>query len=126
MMMEAEIKVVRDNAAREIAEFKEAQLLKENDLKSAVKSANDDAAKARADYDALVDAKRIAEARVKALGGLDRDLTDKESFNELEREFNAFRALYKEQWAKTKRQIRKNHINLQNIKGQTDHKNDSE
>lgn len=123
---QAQIKTVRDNAAKEIADFKEAQLVKENDLKNAVKSANDVAAKARADYDALVDAKRIAEARVKALGGVDRDLTDKESFNELEREFNAFRALYKEQWAKTKRQIRKNHINLQNIKGKTEHKDDSE
>ena len=33
----------------------------------------------------------------------------------LENEYNAFRALYKEQWSKTKRAIFKKHINKDNI-----------
>jgi hypothetical protein len=69
------------------------------------------------EYDELTEKFRLANARIKALGGVDRDYTDRDSFNELESEYNAFTRIYKEQWAKTKKQIRKNHINKENIKG---------
>lgn len=71
-----------------------------------------------AEYNALVEEKRLAEARIKALGGVNRDYTDRDSFNELENEYHAFVRIYKEQWAKTKKQIRKNHLNIENFKGQ--------
>lgn len=64
----------------------------------------------------LTEAKRVAEARIKALGGIDRDHLDRDSFNELEREYKAFTALYKEQWTKAKKYIRKKHLNKENFK----------
>ena len=76
--------------------------------------------------DELIEKNRLLSARVKALAGTDKDLTDKDSFNELEREFNSFKKLYREQWEKTKRTIRKKHINLQNIKGLTEKDNNSD
>ena len=63
----------------------------------------------------IVEERDLANARVKALGGIEYDFTDKESFTALEKEYNAFRALYKEQWSKTKRAIFKKHINKENI-----------
>ena len=75
-----------------------------------------EAEQARAMYEALLEEKRIAEARIKALGGITEDYTSRERFNELEHEYNAFTRLYKQQWTKTKQQIKKNHINMENIK----------
>ena len=59
-------------------------------------------------------------------GGIDCDLTERENFNELEREYNAFKKLYEEQWAKTKKAIRKRLINMKNIKEQSEQEKDSE
>lgn len=92
---------------------------------AAIKSAREEADSCRAEtekykseHDELLEQKRLAEARVKALGGVDRDYTDKESFNELEQEYNAFTRLYKKQWAKTKKRIRKELLNIENFRGQ--------
>ena len=68
----------------------------------------------------LTEAKRAAEARVKALGGVDRDYIDRDSFNELEREYKAFTVLYNQQWAKAKQYIRRKHLNLQNFNSKDD------
>ena len=91
----------------------------------AVREANCAADNARAECEQyktkneqLVESSRIDAARIKALGGVDRDFTDRESFNELEREYNAFTRIYKEQWVKTKKQIRKKHLSIENIRGQ--------
>lgn len=70
----------------------------------------------RAENEALLERARVSEARVKVHCGVEYDLTDKDSFNELEHEFNAFKKLYSEQWAKTKRSIRKRLITFENIK----------
>lgn len=81
----------------------------------------------KAAYSELTERYNFSEARLKALGGITRDYTDKESFNQLEAEFLAFQKIYKEQWGKTKKAIRKKLINLENIKGQTENnKKDSE
>lgn len=78
-------------------------------------------------YSKLYEEHKISEARVKALGGLTHDYTDRASFDRLEEEFLAFQKLYKDQWTKTKKAIRKKHINLENIKGQAEKdKKDSE
>lgn len=63
----------------------------------------------------LVFERDFAQARLKANFGIDHDYTDKESFNMLEREFNALKSIYKQQWSKTKKAIFKKHINKQNI-----------
>ena len=67
-------------------------------------------------YAAVLEAKRVAEARIKALGGITEDYTSREMFNELEHEYNAFTKLYEAQWAITKKHIKKSHINMENIK----------
>ena len=66
---------------------------------------------------ALRDELRVRNARIKALGGLEGDCTDRESFGRLEEEYHAFTRLYREQWAKAKRAIRKKHLNAENIRG---------
>jgi kinesin family protein 4/21/27 len=114
----AELESVRADADKRISDA-----MAERD--SSVQTAKAETAQCQAalmqkcsDYNALTEEKRLAEARIKALGGLSRDYTDRDSFNELEREYNAFTRVYKEQWAKTKKQIRKSHLNIENIKGQ--------
>ena len=56
-----------------------------------------------------------AQARLKANFGIEHDLTDKENFGILEREYNALRDIYKKQWSKTKKAIFKKHINKSNL-----------
>ena len=102
------IKETRDAATAEISEMSKSL------------------SKLRGEYDTLLEDKRLLAARFKAVAGVDYDHTDKESFNELEKEFEAFTRLYKQQWNKTKRQIRKTHLTLQNIKGQTEYEDDSD
>ena len=98
----------RDNAVKS-AEERVAQCVAEMEQTKAM-------------YEALLEEKRVAEARIKALGGITEDYTSRERFNELEREYNAFTRLYKRQWTKTKQQIKKNHINMENIKAKNEQK----
>ena len=78
-------------------------------------------------YDRMAEEKRLLEARVlgqRALNGeitsADMEnMTDKESFDELERQLDAFVRLYEKVWSKTKRKIRKDLLNLKHIKGQS-------
>ena len=120
------IKEASERAEAQIAELKTAQAEEVAGLNTVIQNTNAELAKAHADYDTLLNAKRITEARLKAAVGVDRDMIDKLSFNELEDEYNAFRQVYKEQWAKAKKHIRKNIINTKNIKGQAENNNDSE
>ena len=115
-----QIKELQEKAATDISALKAVHTEKENALQRVIDTANANLEKAHTEYDQLLKSKRITEARIKAIGGVERDFTDKDSFDELENEYNAFRQLYKEQWAKAKHTIRKKHINKQNIKGQTE------
>lgn len=83
-----------------------------------ISEARAETAEATAKYEEALEAKRASEARVKAIGGVDREYTSREDFTELENEYKAFTKIYKEQWAKTKKLIRQNHLNMKNIKGQ--------
>lgn len=74
----------------------------------------------RAENEALTERVRLAEARVKVHCGIEGDITDRENFNELEHEFNVFRKIYREQWEKTKKSIRKRLITFKNIKAVDD------
>lgn len=114
---ESEIAQIRLDTANEIQAAKE-------DCKNKVDEACRNLAECREQLDVnnkekaeLLEQKLQSDARVKALGGIDRDHTDRESFNLLENEYKAFTRLYKEQWAKTKKQIRTNHLNMKNIRG---------
>ena len=78
------------------------------------------------EYDKLLEEKRLAEARVKALGGIVGDHTSRESFNELENEYKAFTKAYKKQWEMTKKSIKKQHLNINNLKAQKEKAKDGE
>lgn len=121
----AEVEQIKEDAERTIYENK---LACENEVNSALLE-KEEALKLfneyKIDYEKLLEEKRVAYARVKALGGVDRDYTDRDSFNELEREYMAFSRVYKEQWAKSKKVIRKSLLNKKNIRGEgTDNNSD--
>ena len=65
-------------------------------------------------------------ARVKALRAqrgeisADEDYSDRESFLELEREYDAFTRFYKKQWGETKKRIRKELLDPKNLKDRRD------
>lgn len=118
------IKVNEQEHNARISGLREDHARNVEELSSAISNVKKQLSSLRSEHEDLIEAKRLSDARIKALCGTDRDLTDRDSFNELEKEYHAFTALYREQWAKTKRQIRKNHLNLKNIKGQKDRKDD--
>lgn len=78
-------------------------------------------------YDALEDEKRLLHAQVLGQRALEKGvtpaeleaMTDKDSFDELERELTAFIGLYEKVWKQTKRKIRKDILNSKYIKGQS-------
>jgi hypothetical protein len=97
-----------------------------------VAAARADLEKERESYDALeqqcrqlAEEKQLCEAKLTAVmieNGLmteDEELTDKESFDRLEKEFSAFLRFYEKQWGKTKKRIRKELLNYEYIKGQS-------
>jgi hypothetical protein len=45
------------------------------------------------------------------------DFTEKETFDVLEKEFEAFERFYNSQWSKTKRKIRKSILSFDNLTG---------
>lgn len=79
------------------------------------------------EYEKLLDEKRFCEARITALRALsgenfsDDDFTDQESFNELEKEFEAFIQFYDGRWNIAKAKIRKKLLNFQSLKGRNGH-----
>jgi hypothetical protein len=66
-----------------------------------------------AERDSILKERRILSAELYALRvkcgvkASEEDLTLKENFDELEREFNVFKSFYKEQWSNTKKRIRR-------------------
>jgi hypothetical protein len=71
--------------------------------------------------------KRFAEARLKSYRFKNHDMTDtddytdKDSFDELENELEVFIKFYKKEWTRTKRRIRKDLLNIKNIRKQNEH-----
>ena len=76
----------------------------------------------------MTEAKRLAEARLKSYRFKNGDMTeadnftDKESFDELENELEVFIKFYKDEWRKTKKRIRKDLLNIKNIRKQDEQK----
>ena len=115
-----ELDDVRENARKTIEE-NEAKC---NEALGKAQSETDAAKQESEQYkkknEELIESARVDAARIKVLGGLDRDYTDRDSFSELEKEYNAFTRIYKEQWDKTKKRIRKKHLNMENFRGQNE------
>ncbi len=85
------------------------QALQENDMLQEEKSR-------------LLEEKLVADARMKAIlynGGENvENYTDKEKFDQLEKEYEAFTRFYKSQWKKAKKEIRKSLLNFEALRGQ--------
>ena len=96
-------------------------------MEKALKNKQSELDSLREAYEKMAEEKRLLEARVlgqRALAGeiscADMEnMTDQESFDELERQLDAFVRLYEKVWSKTKRRIRKDLLNLKHIKGQS-------
>lgn len=75
------------------------------------------------EHEMLAEEKNVCEARLKGLRaqyGLMTeadDFTEKETFDVLEKEFEAFERFYNSQWSKTKRKIRKSILSFDNLTG---------
>jgi hypothetical protein len=84
----------------------------------------DELGQLQASYDSLSELQTVNQARIKALmfeNGRhfsDDDFTDKQAFDELERELEAFATFFDQRWGKTKKKIRKQLLNYQSLKGQ--------
>lgn len=74
----------------------------------------------------LIEDKRVTEARLKSYEGIPQDAVDRDSFNELEREYKAFERAYKEHWKKTKKSINKKYLNMNNLKVQKEKKEEED
>lgn len=127
----AELTSIRKEASDKVAQIRSESAAAVNEAKKESERCRTELAETQSSYDALLEEKRVADARIKALGGIAEDYTDRESFNELEKEYNAFTKIYNQQWEKTKKQIKKNNLNFKNLRGQKEKKgkekkNDSE
>lgn len=74
------------------------------------------------EHTALLEERLISNARIKAIlsatGELADDYADQVSFDQLEREYEAFKRFYKRQWKQAKRKIRKKLLNFEALRGQ--------
>ena len=113
----AEIEAARDSAINEVQAERDAA------VKEAMERFSDCSVKlqrSRKEYTALLEESRLDKARIKALGGVTENYTDRDRFNELEREYMAFTRIYKQQWELTKKEIKKKHLNIKNLRSQID------
>ena len=112
----AETEALRARHSEELAALREELNRKQNELN-----------RARAAYTELEAEKRLLHAQVLGQRARAKDvtpaeleaMTDKDSFDELERELEAFVALYGKAWKQTKRKIRKDLLNPKYIKGES-------
>ncbi len=109
---------------RETSDAAHAAAVRE--LRSVIAERDGEIERLQAEMAAMQEKQRLLSARVTALrhasGDMSRaemeTLTDEESFNELERELEAFMRFYKREWTLAKRRIRKDIVNFKYIKGQ--------
>ena len=112
----AETEALRARHSEELAALREELNRKQGELN-----------RARAAYAELEAEKRLLHAQVLGQRARAKDvtpaeleaMTDKDSFDELERELEAFVALYGKVWKQTKRKIRKDLLNPKYIKGES-------
>jgi hypothetical protein len=77
-------------------------------------------------YEAQIEENKVAQARIKVLGGIPIDSMERDQFNQLEDEYRAFERMYEAIWKSTKKKIRKQHINMENLKEQTEQEKNSD
>lgn len=83
------------------------------------------------EVDKLVDEKRLIQARLNAVmhkNGMlkTENFSSQESFDEIEEQYKAFKAFFKDEWRIAKKQIRKDVLNSENIKNLSEKRYDYE
>ena len=102
----------------------EENRVEQEKMREELDARNQEYARLMAEFEALLEAKRFAEARLKSYRFKNHEMTDaddytsKESFDELENELEVFIKFYKKEWTRTKRRIRKELLNIKNIRKQ--------
>ena len=127
---EWEIEELKNTFNEHIGELRERLRTQEAKLSEDLAESNVQLNEARAqvneltnNYAALLEEKRACEARIKALrlnkgeSFSDDEFMDKESFDELEKELEAFVNFYDQRWGKVKKSIRKKLLSYQSLKG---------
>ncbi len=127
---EQELAELEKTFNKHLEEAREKMRDKEAKLNEEIADRNCQLGEARAEieeltksYDVLLEEKRVCEARIKALrtakgeSFAGDEYVDKESFDELEKELEAFVKFYDERWGKVKKSIRKKLLNYQSLKG---------
>lgn len=105
-------------SAEKIKQLRDESELALSEAKAEYAECHNELMTAQENFDTLLEEKRVADARIKALVGVDEDYTEKQLFDELEQEYIAFAKIYKQQWAKTKKQIKKNVLDFKKLRGQ--------
>ena len=107
-----------------MAELVEANRIEQEKFRSELDARNEEYKKLMEEFEKVREAKRFAEARLKSYRFKNHEMTaadnytDKESFDELENELEVFIKFYKKEWNRTKRRIRKELLNIKNIRKQ--------
>ncbi len=122
-----ELAELTERYTAQIAALQEGHDVQVASLREELDAARADIARLTNENQALADEKKVLDARVLALrskrGEIGADeknaMTEKERFDELEDQLEAFVRFYKNEWSLTKRKIRKDLLNLKYIKGQS-------
>ena len=118
----AELASVQETAQEDIDRLQSTYDEKLANVQGRLETSEDELVRLRAEKEALLEDNRLSHARIKLLGGLTENYTDRERFGELEREYIVFTKLYKQQWEATKKEIKKQHLNVNNLKPQKEKK----
>ncbi len=110
-----------------VSDLVELNRVEYNEMQTVLKTKSEEYNSLMAEFEKTREEKRFAEARLKSYRFKNHDMTDtdnytdKDSFDELENELEVFIKFYKKEWTKTKRRIRKDLLNIKNIRKQNEH-----
>ena len=109
-----------------IGELIESNKAEQEKIKQELDARNEEYEALMQEFEQVREAKRLAEARLKSYRFKNHEMTatdnytSKEDFDELENELEVFIKFYKKEWNRTKRRIRKELLNIKNIRKQDD------
>ena len=118
-----QLEAQREAFALQISEAEKAHEGELGALREELRAGEEDAARLTEERDRFSDENLIYRARIQALLSSDgvtfdgNAFTEKEDFNELERELEAFVRFYEERWGIAKKAIRKKLLSYQSLKG---------
>ena len=107
-----------------IAELMDANKAEQDKIRQELDTRNEEYDALMQEFEQVREAKRLAEARLISYRFKNREMnatdnyTAKDDFDELENELEVFIKFYKKEWNRTKRRIRKELLNIKNIRKQ--------